>query len=273
MLRSQESRYLPNADRLSVLAAAILLAYALAQFVDLPVQDLSVQLPGIFLKMEINVQTVVAFLVAGLTASGADWLLREHPALHNQGTFEHWFLPALTAWVIGVALSELPMGVSWWAVFAVGGGLLILVLVAEYIVVDSADVRQAPAAVGLTAVSFALYLILAIVLRSANVRLYGILPALTLAAGLVSLRTLHLRLHGQWKIAESMVIALIVGQIAAAVHYWPLSPVAFGLAVLGPAYALTSLISSIEEGEPLKRALLEPLLVLILLWGAAAWAR
>jgi hypothetical protein len=86
------------------------------------------------------------------------------------------------------------MGVLWWAVFAIGGGLLILVLIAEYIVIDPSDVRHTLAAAGLTALSFTLYLILAIVLRSAGLRLFWMLPALMLAAGLVSLRTLHLRL-------------------------------------------------------------------------------
>jgi len=267
------SRNLPNVDRLSVLSAMILLAYALASFVKLPVREISIQLPGIYLAAEININTIVALLVAGLTASGADWLLRDHPALGKNKTIEHWLLPALTAWVIGVVLFQLTPGMSWWVVFAVGGALLILVLVAEYIVVDPTDIRQGLAVVGLTAVSFALYLILAIVLRSADLRLYLVLPAIILVAGLVSLRTLHLRLHGQWKPVEALVIALIVGQVTAALHYWPVAPVTFGLAVLGPAYALTSLIGSLAEGASLRQAIIEPAVVLIALLGAAFWLR
>jgi hypothetical protein len=151
--------------------------------------------------------------------------------------------------------------------------LLILVLVAEYIVVDPADSRHAPAAVGLTAVSFALLLFLAIVLRLAELRLYLVMPGLALAAGMVALRSLHLRLSGQWKIAESLVIAAIVGQLSAAFHYWPISPMSFGLAVLAPAYALTSLIASMADEASLRQSLLEPLIVLLVLWGAAIWLR
>lgn len=266
-------RNLPDVDRLSVLAATILLAYALARFVNLPIRDLSVQLPGIYLAMQINMRTVVALLVAGLTASGADWLLRDHPAIKGQGTYQYWLLPSLTAWVIGVSLNQLSLGVIWWVVFAIGGALLMLVLVAEYIVVDPEDVRYPPAAAGLTAVAFALFLALAIILRSTGMRLYLILPAMMLSGGLVSLRTFRLRVHGRWRLIEAMVIAIIIGQIVAGLHYWPLSPVAFGLAVLGPAYALTSLLSSLEEGELSRQVLLEPTLVLLIAWGGALWLR
>lgn len=266
-----KSHYLPDPDRLSVLAATILMAYGLTNFVSLPEKAFSVQLPGLFLEFAINIRTLVVLIAAGLTASGTDWLLRDHPALKGGSTIEHLILPALTAWVIGIPLFQLPFGLAWWAVFAAGGALLILVLVAEYIVVDPEDVRRALASAGLTAVSYALYLILAIVLRSAGVRLFLLIPALTFTAALVSLRTLHLRLVGQWKIPESAVVALVVGQITAALQYWPLSPVAFGLGVLGPAYALTSLIGGLEEGEPLRQAATEPFIVIIIAWGFALW--
>jgi hypothetical protein len=94
-------RHLPDPERLSILAATILLAYALARFIDLPGREIAVQLPGIYLSIQINIKTIVALLVAGLTATGADWLLRDHPAIGKARSFEHWLLPALTAWVIG----------------------------------------------------------------------------------------------------------------------------------------------------------------------------
>jgi hypothetical protein len=264
-------RYLPNSDRLSVLAATLLLAFALTHFVDLPGAGLGLQLPGFFLEVQITVRTVVAFLVAGLTASGADWLLRDHPALKGRIAAQHWLLPTLTALVVSVPLFQLPFGLTWWVVFLVGGSLLLMVLVAEYIAVDANDLRYLPASIALSAVSFALFLMLAILLRSTGGRLFLSLPALSLAAGLVCLRTLHLRSHGQWKFLETLVVALAVGQVAAALHYWPISPIAFGLAVLGPAYALTTLLSGLGEGESFRQALLEPALSLLLLWGAALW--
>lgn len=264
-------RYLPDGDRLSILAATILLAYSLARFIALPTQEIAAQLPGFYLSVQINAGTIVALLVAGLTATGADWLMRDHPSF-EKGSLEHWLLPALTAWVIGLPLSQLPSSPWWWLGFALGGALLILVLVAEYIVVDPQDIRQPPAAAGLTAVSFALYLVLAAALRYSDQRLFLELPALALAGGLVSLRTLHLRLN-QWALPQAVVISLVTTQIGAALHYWSLSPVSFGLALLGLAYSLTSLFGNLAEGEPVRGAIVEPLVVLCLVWGVAIWLR
>ena len=266
-----QHRHLPEADRLSILAAMILLAYALASFIELPARQLAVQLPGVYLAMEINVNTIAALMVAGLTASGADWLLRTHPSIRGHRTFEHWLVPALTAWTIGVPLSQISGAPQWWLGFISGGALLMLVLVAEYITVDSQDVRQPIAAAGLTIVSFALYLILAIALRFSGLRLFLILPPLALAVWLVCLRTLHLRLHGRWFILQSGVVSLVCMQIAAALHYLPVSPVAYGLLLTGPAYGLTSLIASLYEREPLRQAILEPAIILVILTGTALW--
>ena len=223
----QRTRYLPDPERMSVLAATILLAYALARFISLPVREFSVQLPIFYISVEFNVQTLVTVIVAGLTAAGAEWLLRDHPSIQQEKYSKvHWLLPGLTALVIGLPLLQVQPGPTWWIGFILGGGLLMLVQVAEYIVVDPDDVRQPLAAATLTAVSFALFLILAVTLQYAELRLFFILPAVFLAVFLVSLRTLHLRLHQQWAFLEAVIIAIILSQWAAALHYLPISPIA-----------------------------------------------
>lgn len=265
------SGHLPDAERLSVLAAMILLAYALTRFIQLPPREIGIQLPGFYLAFDVNIRAIVALLVGGLTASGADLLLRTHPALKGGKTIQNWLLPGLTAWVIGVPLYQLPLGPEWFASFILGGGLLMLVLIAEYISIDTEDLRYTPASAALSAVSFALYLVLIIALRSSDPRLFLILPAVTFSAGLVSLRALHLRLRGRWLFFPATALALVIAQLTAALHYWPISPLAFGLALLGPSYALTSLFGALAEGIPLRRAILEPILVLIVVWGTALW--
>lgn len=263
--------YLPQADRLSILSASILLAYASLRFINIPSTRVELQLPGFLFSYEIGIRTVVTLIVAGLTATGADLMLRDHPGMKNKRKIEHWLLPALTAWVIGVPLYQLPLGVQWLASFVLGGVILMLVLVAEYIAVDPDDVNQPIASAGLTAVSFALFLLLIITLRIAGVRLFQLLPAITIATALIGLRTLHLRLHGQWVFLPVAGITLIVVQIATALHYWPISPISYGLAVLGPAYALTILIGAIAEEKPTSRAFIEPGIILLVFWGAAIW--
>ena len=271
MSEPPESRNFPNPERLSILAAMILLAYALASFVNIPGRQLSVQLPGLYLEVQFNTRKLIAMFVAGLTATGADWMLRDHPALGRTRTIQHWFLPALTALVIGLPLSQMPLGPQWWLGFFFGGIILMLVLVAEYIVVDPTDVRHAPASMMLTAISFALFLALTVTLRGAGLRLFLILPAIIFAGGLVSLRTFNLRLLGRWAYVPAGVMAILVGQLAAALYYWPISPVSYGLLLLGPAYAITSFLTSTLEGEAFLQAMIEPLIVLTIIVGAAIW--
>ncbi len=263
----QEHQYLPNTDRLSVLAASILLSYALLPFVRLPERLLNLQVAGIAFEFKVNFFTLLVVIGAGLAAAGTDWLLSDHPHLGGQHTYQHWLIPALTTWVIGVPLSSLAIGLQWWAVFALGGLLLVLVLVSEYIAVDPYDIRYAPASVGLTAVSYALFLILTITLVASGSRLYVLIPAIGAAVFLVSLRTLNLRLGGRWCVAWSAVIALIIGQVAAALHYWPVSSLRFGLLILGLAYPLASVAGSVEEGHSLRELWVEPGVMFAILWG------
>jgi hypothetical protein len=273
MRNVERHTHLPSRERMSLLTATILLAYALGRFIDLPAFNLAAQLPGFYFDFTFSVQMLVSIIVAGLTATGVDWLLRDHPGMRRNRMLEHWLLPALTAWAIGLPLFQMPPSILWWVGFATGGAVLILVLVAEYIVVEPEDDRHGPAAAGLTAVSFTLYLVLITALRFANLRLFQILPAIAVAAGLVSLRTLRLRLPERWSFLEAGLVALATLQLAAALHYWPVSPVTYGLALLGPGYAITHFLGSLALGEPARQAAVEPAVLLGLIWAAAVWIR
>ncbi|HSB66098.1 MAG TPA: hypothetical protein VLD65_05935 [Anaerolineales bacterium] len=264
-----QGRNLPNIDHLSVVAAMIVLAYTLERFIDLPAWQIAQQLPGLYIELNIDVNLITTLLVAGMTAAGAEWLMREHPAAQEKNTIVHSILPALTALVIGIPLSSVPVGLGWWLGLISGAIILVLVLTAEYIALDSKDVRLPIASAALSAVSFALFLVLAGALRSAGIRLLFNTPILFIAAWLVSLRVTNLRLHGEWTIYESAIIALIVGQITAAFNYWPMTPISFGLALLGPSYALISLFCSLIEGKNYRQFILEPMLSLLIGWGAA----
>jgi len=268
-----EHRHLPDAEKLSILAALILLAYALARFISIPVNEIEIQLPGVLISFQLNVRTVVALLVAGITAAGSDWLLRQHPRIEGHRTIEHWILPGVTAWVIGLPIFQLPLGLSWWLWFFIGGTLLISVMVAEYITIDPDDIRQPIATSGLTAVAYALFLVLMITVKDAGARLFMLLSALILAIGAISLRTLHLRLHGRWAFLYSLVIVVIVAQITSAIYYLPMSSVSFGLILMGLTYGLTGLIANLANGLTLRRALVEPGSVFIIVLFTVLWLR
>jgi hypothetical protein len=268
-----ERRYLPDSDHIGVLTSTVLLAYALTRLIQAPEFNLEVQLPGFYILLPLNVTNVMSLLTAGLTATGMDWLLRGHPSLNNRSTFQWWILPTLTTFVVGVPLSILPDGAPWWIGFALGGAFIFFVFLAEYIVVDADAPYYATAMAGLTAISYTLFFILAVALRYSELRLYVLLPTLFLAAALASLRILHLRFSGRWEYAWAAGIAFVCIQIAAGLHYWPISPIQFGLMLVGPLYGLTNLAANLGDDQPPQRAALEPAVAMVLCWGAAILIR
>ena len=273
-----EKRYLPDPNQLGVVTATVLLTYALTRLVNVPGINVSIQLPGFYFAYRLTIGTAMTLMAAGLTASDMDWLLRTHPSFHSlptskimqsERTLEHWLLPALTAFIIGVLLDILPTGQLWWVGFTFGSLILISVFMAEYIAVDTAAPLYALASAGLTALSYALFLLFIIALRLGGARLFLIVPAVFFAAGLVTLRTLHLRLGNRWEFHWAFGIGLISAQLAAGLHYWPLTTLQYGLILLGPLYALTELATNLGEDVPLRNAMTEPGVILGALWVAS----
>lgn len=266
-------QHLPDLDKVSLLAATILLAYTLTNFLSLPINQIEIRLAGIYVSIPLSFSVMVAILLGGITASGSAWLLQDHPKLdRSQTTVQHWLLPSLTSWVLWIAIDQLPFGRQWWIAASISGLLLMLILIGEYIVLDYGNPYYLTASIGITAISLALFLILAISLHLAGVRLFFRVPALSISAGLVLLRVIHLRTEGEWMIRRAILAAVVIGEIAAALHYWPLNSISFGVALLGPTYAFIELSENLHKSE--KKSLMEiilgPLFVLIFAW-AIAW--
>ncbi|NPV85945.1 MAG: hypothetical protein HPY45_08055 [Anaerolineae bacterium] len=253
-------RYLPDISQLSILAAVILLTYALTPYVSIPESGIALPVAGAVFTFRFGFVRLVSFLLAAMAAVGMEWLLRAHPSWGKHRSFQHWFLPALTAWAIGFPLSAIAVGPGWWVVFGLGSLLLVFVLVAEYVVYDFSDIYSPLAIVGLTAVSFALYLYLAIALRAEGVRLYVLLPLLIPTVALASVRAIFLRLSGVWKIDWGIAVAVVVSQLAIGLQYLPVLPLTYGLLLLGAAYSLTSAACLLEEGKTARRVVFEALI-------------
>ena len=262
-------KYAPDSNRLGLVTATVLLALALTRIIPSPGFNFELQLPGFLLSFPFNTSTLMGLLTACLTATGMDWLLRGHPGLNGRATFQWWFLPTLTTFVISIPLSILPNGRAWWIGFLLSSIFLYFVFLAEYTAVDPDAPFYSASMVGLTAVSYTLFFVLSVALRTSEIRLFLIAPALFLAAALTSLRILHLRLSGKWEFAWAVGIALICVQLAAGLYYWPVSAIQFGLLLVGPLYGLVNLAINLGENVPARRAALEPAVVTALCWGLA----
>ena len=263
---------LPDLNKLSILVATTLLAFSLAQFVSIPDQVIEFSILGVFFPIRLNFSTLVSLLVAGLTASGSAWLLESHPAANTfRSTAVHWLLPSLTSLVLFQAIDQLPLGVIWWLAASVSGLVLTLVLVSEYIVLDRTNQLFILAEMVITAIAIVLFLILAISLHTAETRLFYRIPLLSFAALLVYLRVIHLRQNGYWAFVQGSASFLLIGELAAGLHYWPVGSIGFGIALTGPLYAIIEISDRLPSpgSKIAKDQIVWPLIIILLSWVCA----
>ena len=255
----------PRTDRLSVITASIIMGYSLLPFVHVPPRPVSFSLLGILISFDINFSNLISLITAAIAAVGMDWMLHERGSTSFRDILPHLILPALTAGAIGIPLGIITISLDWWVILGLGSMLVLLVLVGEYISVDDQHAFFPFAIMVLTALSYGLFLITAIAVRAANLRLFltaGILP---LVFAFFGMRVLQLRLGGIWPLKWTVLFGLVIGQITIGLYYWPLSPIRFGLLLLAPAYALVGIASSLEDSSSFRDVYLEPLVVMGLL--------
>ena len=92
-----------------------------------------------------------------------------------------------------------------------------------------------------------------------------VIPALFFVAGLISLRILQLDGTDRWDFPWAAGIGIICMQVGAGLHYWPITPIQFGLELTGLLYALTMLSARLNnENIPLRNAAAGPVLIVII---------
>ncbi|MCW5874601.1 MAG: hypothetical protein KIS88_08155 [Anaerolineales bacterium] len=256
------SALLPNRERLSAVMAVILLAYVAVRFVQVPPIVLNLNLLGVLLPIQLGLNTLLAILVAGLTAAGADWLLRDHPALGERTTYSHWLLPAMTAWVLALVLSNLPFSGIWWVAFLVCAVLLLAILLAEYNSVLEEGRLHGVVSTVLSTLSLILFLMLAISVRGLGLRLFLSLPAVGLGAFLAGTRLNLLRSVENWHSLQLVGMTFLVVQLAAVLHYLPLSALGYGLLLLGALFAVNNYMANLNGGQAPRQAAQEPAIAL-----------
>lgn len=246
--------------------ALILLAYAVARFVQLPGRTLALQLGGIYLPLLINTNTIVAILVAGLTAAGADWLLRGEPELQGRSPAHHWLLPAMTAWILSLTLANLQFDLYWWIAFTGAAFLILAILIAEYTSSFKENRFYPIATIALNALTYGLFLILAITVRGLGLRLYLAFPAIAVGSFLAATRLQLLQESSEWRPLQMIAISFIVAQIGATFHYLPISALGYGLLLVGLLFALSTYIGALNLGTQPRQAAREPIIILAIFW-------
>jgi hypothetical protein len=256
----RSARHLPSRDRLSVLTAVIILAYTLSRLLDFPTRLIGVTVFGSPLGVELNGRGLMLVLVAALISAGADTLIRSHPAFESRSrpTVIHWILPAAAALVLGGALNLAPDGPVWWLGLGLSAVALLVVLVAEYVVVDRADPAWELAALGLAAAAYALALLGFTVLYGLGARAAISATLGGLLAAALALRLFRLRaVEGARASLYAGVVGLITAEALWAVSYWRITPVSAGLLAMIPFYLAAGLAQQHLAGRLTRRLWIE----------------
>lgn len=256
MAQTAPARYFPDRDRLSIVTAVIVLAYALARFVDIPAREYKATLFGSTIGVEMNGQLMLLLMVAALISTGSETLIRSHPRSESGygRNALHWILPGATSLALGLLLNLAPIGPVWWLGLAISACLLVIVLVAEYTVVAPVDPAYRAASLGLTALTFIVALTLFGWIRFTGTRAALSATGAAMLAALLALRLLMLNgaAFGRGLI-YSGVVGLVVGQAMWALNYWRVTPTSAGLLLLVLFYVLQGLAQQHLTGQQITR--------------------
>ena len=157
-------RFFPRTDELSVLTAVIGLGYAVSRFIQLPSRTLEAMLFGSPISVRVDGKLILLLLLTALITTGTDVLMRSHPRLRQDPLdlrpfLCHWILPSLTAVNVGMLLNGLMEGSVWLLGMLAGTAVLVLVLVAEYAVIDSEHPAFYQMQIGLTLLAYLVALV------------------------------------------------------------------------------------------------------------------
>ncbi len=262
--------------KLSMIMAAIVLAFGTTRILPLEIYQYQFKFLGISFSLNVGYRNIIAIVSSGITAAGVYWLILTHPNTKRMNLKWYRFIPNLiipifSTAVISITLNNMRQDNSWWIVLALGSLLLLFILIAEFYIVDPTGLTQNWASVSLIALSFALFLILTIALKTSFVRLFILVPTLTLSGSIITLRTLYLRSGGRWLFEWTFVTTLLLGQIIIGLNYFDIKPVRYGLLMLAILYGLVSLFAGIINkkkrfslyGEPLSMFFLIVLVALV----------
>ena len=215
----------PDLDRLSVLAALVILAYGLTRVIELPTLAGQLSAFGLLVPLSLDTRSMMLILAAALVVVGADWLTQSHPAAgEGRYAFERWIIPTIAALAVGALLTRLPEGPVLWIGLPLAAGLLITVFVAEFIAIGQQDPRRPWAARALELLALLLLLQGNFFLRLAGVRAVFIIPGMLLVASALAWRLFLLRQPDRRPRIHALAVGWGVAQLAWGLHYWPLPP-------------------------------------------------
>ena len=114
---------------------------------------------GVRFSFDFNLYALFPVFIAVIVLAGSAWVLSGHTAskekpLNLWTLLPNVILPGLSVFILSITLREMARSGTWWVVYVLGSLLFVLVLLAEYNVLDTQSETHPAAALGLVALSF-----------------------------------------------------------------------------------------------------------------------
>jgi hypothetical protein len=293
-------------DRASVMIWVVLMGLAAQRFLVLPERAITTEVLGSPVTLTITANTVLAVLLMGLVATGTEAIVRAHPLgevyddkrrrrLASSATpsqapkpltsdeqlrlarHSHWVYWGAPTGLILVAVFLLPYAPStaYWVFALAGVGIALGVTVAAiYYTIDPFQRGYRRARLGLNAITYALALLLFLVVYRTRERSMVSATQVLLVSSLLALELLRSTGRPTILIAIYAAISgLILGQATWVLNYWRLDSLTGGLVLLVLFYDIVGISQHALQGKLRRRIVVEYALITItamaLIWEFA----
>lgn len=277
MLISRGESQNTERERLSVVLAATLASATLFRFVELPTLAWGVRrILGSPLQLTFGGDWLLTLLMVGLVATGTFSLIQSHPLHESQ---ERPLIFSLITPTLGTLLASLLLirATSWpvWLVTLLIGGVLIgLLMHLSYRAFSPDSPGYTSARTLLNIADYLLGFALASIILRAQERALITGPAMLALMGLLACDLLSASGVKSTKVLLfSGIIALLVGELAWVLGYWPVSTWTAATMLTLALYLLSGLSYQYLLGQMTRRVLLEFGIVAMIMFVLVLWIR
>ncbi|MGE5531362.1 MAG: hypothetical protein ACM3VW_04505 [Bacteroidota bacterium] len=294
-------------DRASVMIWVVLMGLAAQRFLVLPERAFTSEIFGSPITLTITANTILAVLLTGLVATGTEAVVRAHPkgepspagrvrrrayasiatpvrppALSPQeraalASRSHWVYWGAPVALILVAIFLLPLAPSavYWVLGLIAAGVTLgLALAGIYYTIDPFQTGYRRARLGMNALTYALALLLFLVVYRTRTRSVLSATEVLLVSTLLAMELLRGSERPTVMVALYAGIAgLVLGQATWALNYWRLDSLTGGLVLLVLFYDVVGLSQHALQGHVRRRIVVEYALITItaiaLIWEFA----
>lgn len=255
----------------------VLMGLAAQRLLSLPTVIVTGIILGSPITLTITTNTMLGLILTGLTASGAEAVVRAHPLSSSGGLGPRWLYWGLPVALIAVALLLLPSAPSrlyWLVGLVLIGGLFGLSLAGIYYTVAPFATGYRRARLAMNALTYGIALLLYLVVYRTRTRSIVSGTEIMLVSSLLALELLRGSQRPTFLVAlYAVIVGLILGQATWAMNYLRLESLTGGLLLLLLFYNTVGLSQHAIQGHISRRVLLEFMLITItalaLIWKFA----